>query len=351
VWQWRVAGLDSRFSHLDQVTGWWNGVAAGDFDNDGRLDLIASNWGRNTPANEFIRDGWRCYYADFAGRGTTEIIEAIYERDHRRVAPWRDLDTLARALPRLYERFSTRAAFSEASVGQIFGDNLARATELRVNWLDSTLLLNRGDHFEGRALPAEAQWAPAFAVCVADADGDGREDAFLSQNFFAMPDSAARLDAGRGLWLRGDGRGGLVPLSGAESGVLVHGEQRGAALCDFDADGRVDLAVSQNGERTKLFRNERAAPGLRVRLRGPAGNASGLGAVLRWGAGPARELHAGSGYWSQDASTVVLARPKRATGLSIRWPGGRVTSSEVPADVPEVVIDTEGQVLTPARRQ
>jgi hypothetical protein len=33
-----------------------------------------------------------------------------------------------------------------------------------------------------------------------------------------------------------------------------------------------------------------------------------------------RELHAGSGYWSMDAVTTVLALPANATELSIRWP-------------------------------
>jgi len=45
--------------------------------------------------------------------------------------------------------------------------------------------LNHGDHFEAIPLPAEAQLAPAFAVLLGDFDGDGAEDVFLSQNFFA----------------------------------------------------------------------------------------------------------------------------------------------------------------------
>ena len=33
---------------LGKYYGWWNGVTAGDFDGDGKMDIIASNWGRNT---------------------------------------------------------------------------------------------------------------------------------------------------------------------------------------------------------------------------------------------------------------------------------------------------------------
>ncbi|PYK97263.1 MAG: hypothetical protein DME19_16945 [Verrucomicrobia bacterium] len=94
----------------------------------------------------------------------------------------------------------------------------------------------------------------------------------------------------------------MSAVSGQESGVKVYGEQRGAALCDYDGDGRVDLVVTQNGAQTKLYHNVGARPGLRVRLKGPAGNPRGIGAQLRlmFGPrpGPVRELHAGSGYWS-----------------------------------------------------
>src|SRR6266480_3005192 len=211
---------------------------------------------------------------------------------------------------------------------------------VEVNTLASMVFLNRGDHFEGRALPAEAQWAPAFAVCVGDYDGDGKEDVFLSQNFFAMNAESSRSDAGRGLWLKGDGKGNLQAVRGQESGVKVYGEQRGAALCDYDGDGRVDLVVTQNGAETKVYHNVGGKPGLRVRLKGPAGNPRGIGAQLRlmFGqrAGAVRELHAGSGYWSQDSAVQVLGTPESPTRIWIRWPGGKSTTSPIPAEAKEL---------------
>jgi hypothetical protein len=209
------------------------------------------------------------------------------------------------------------------------------------------IFLNRGDHFEARPLPAQAQWAPVFGISVADFNGDGNEDAFLAQNFFATTPDASRCDAGRGLLLKGDGKGGFVALSAAQSGIAIYGEQRGAGVCDYDADGRADLAVAQNGAQTKLYRNAAGKPGLRVRLVGAAGNPTGVGASIRVGDGSrwsaAREVHAGSGYSSQDSAVQVLCGEPRSH-VAVRWPGGKEITYAVPGDVREVSLTMDGRI-------
>ncbi len=343
-------GQKSPPAKLSQLSGWWNGVAAGDFDNDGRLDFVASNWGGNTRYERWRPAPLRLYYGDFEQDGLIELLEARFVPELNGYAPERALDTVTRGLPRLAERFRTHEAWAKARIEEVLGDwgSLARTHE--ANWLETTLFLNRGDHFEVHALPPEAQFAPAFAVCVGDADGDGNEDLFLSQNFFDVDLDTSRSDAGRGLWLRGDGRGGFIPVRGQNSGILIYGEQRGAALADFDQDGRVDLVVAQNNAPTKLFRNLDAKPGLRVRLVGPPGNPSGLGAAVRlrfgerWG--PLRELHGGGGYWSQDSPEQVMGAPEPPTSIQVRWPGARLVEGPLPAGCREVRVRIGGEVET-----
>ncbi len=327
---------------LNELTGWWTGVAAGDFDEDGRMDFIAANWGGNTPRQSFIAQGWRLHFGDFAGRGGVELVEGLYDSAHRRVSPWRDLESLSGVMPWLRERYADHAAFSIASVGEILGDRFKNARALRIDHGETMLFLNRGDSFEVRALPDEAQWSPAFGVVAGDFDGDAHEDVFLAQNFFGVDGETTRYDAGRGLLLLGDGRGGFRAQSSGASGIRIDGEQRGAAASDFDGDGRLDLVVSQNNAATVLLRNTQAKPGVRVRLEGSPGNQHGFGAVLRWldadgkFLGAAHEVHGGSGWWSLDGAVSILARPAGAVKISVRWPGGKTSVQAVAADAKEV---------------
>jgi hypothetical protein len=125
---------------------------------------------------------------------------------------------------------------------------------------------------------------------------------------------------------------------------------RGAASCDFNQDGKMDLAVAQNGGETKLFQNLSLHDGIRIRLKGPPQNPHGFGASIRIKEddqfGPATEIHAGSGYWSQDSPIPVLfpSSGKSKKQLDVRWPGGTVTRVEFTGLPGELKVSISGSL-------
>jgi len=330
---------------LDQDLGWWSGVTTGDFDADGKLDIVAGNFGLNSPYRPSREAPVRLFYGDFDQNTTTDLFESYDEPTLAgQPVPRHDRTLLQDAMPFLRIRFPRHEDYARATVRDILGPLFEQASMLSSSQLASVIWFNRGDHFELKPLPPEAQFAPVFGINVADFDGNGTEDLFLAQNFFATSKTLPRLDAGRGLLLLGDGSGGFLPQRGQDSGILVYGEQRGSAVSDFDGDGRTDLVVTQNGNQTRLLRNLSGKPGVRVHLRGSPANPLAIGAVVRpwYGTRPgaARELRAGGGYLSQDSLVPVFAAG--VTRLEIRWPGGTRTECTVPGGAADVSVTREG---------
>ncbi|MEX1184379.1 MAG: FG-GAP-like repeat-containing protein [Gemmatimonadota bacterium] len=327
---------DTDVAGLAEHTGWWNGIATGDFNNDGRMDFVVTNVGLNTPYRVVDGHPPRMYHDDFNWDGRVDIIEAYFDDESESYVPRRQLHEYESIAAVMLAQVTSHSAFAQAGVDDILTHRAGSTPYREAAVLESAVFINTGDGFALRPLPREAQLAPAFAAVVGDYDSDGAEDIFISQNLFTGRPNLPRMDAGRGLWLRGDGSGRFTAVPGHVSGVRVYGAQRGAALSDFDNDGRVDLVVTQNNAATRLFRNQSPASGVRVRLQGPPANPAAIGSSVRLvydddSRGPRREVQAGSGYWSQSSSTLVLGAPaaRRVTGVEIVWFDGRAAAAAV----------------------
>ncbi len=332
---------------LSEYTGGWNGVAAGDFDGDGRMDFVLSNWGRNSRTDEVLGrpEPERLYFGDFSGGGEVQTVVASLDPVIGKITPWRDRTALTQSVPSLAERAHSFHEYGRLGIEEVLGDRKAAARELQMSTLESMVFLNRGGRYEAHPLPVEAQFSATFGLSVADFDGDGREDLFLAQNFFGTDAETTRLDAGVGLVLLGDGHGGFRALGPLESGISLPGEQRGSAVADYDGDGRVDLVVAQHHGLVQLFRNALGKPGWRVILKGRASNPAGVGCVIRLrdsgGWGPARELHSGGGYWSQDSLISVLGARGEPDAVEVRWPGRPAREYPWPRGQREFRIESE----------
>jgi hypothetical protein len=237
---------------LPAMRGWWYSLGTGDFDGDGRTDIVAGNLGLNHTYTTSAEARFGVYAADFDGNRTTDLI-LTREVDGTEV-PFYGLAVLGRAIDALNVKFPTFESFAGASVRQVFGAAALRdALHYQADTFASVWLRNEGDgRFAASELPALAQIAPVRAILAHDVDGDGHVDLVLAGNTREGEANTPPADAGKGLWLKGDGRGGFSPVSPSASGFLASLDVRNLALVDTP-DGNVVL-VANHGARVQAFR-------------------------------------------------------------------------------------------------
>jgi hypothetical protein len=206
-----------------------NNLAGGsileDFDGDGNLDLMVSNWQLDGPFRFFRNDG----------------------KGH----------------------FVERT--KEAGLGPVLGGLNIQQTDynndgnpdvfiLRGAWLQSeghhpnSLLRNNGDGtFEDVTDEANLlSFHPTQAATWFDYNGDGWLDVFIANETVGKDTNACEL-------FRNNGNGTFTECA-AESGLALIGFFKGVGSGDYDGDGRPDLFLSERDGGNRLIRNAGPAP-------------------------------------------------------------------------------------------
>jgi hypothetical protein len=336
-------------------TGWWNSIAAADFNADGRLDYVVGNLGLNTQYRADPAHPALLFSGDFKGDGTSQLVEAYYEGD--RLYPWRTRRDLGAAIPSILKRFPRTDFYARATLGEILGEEkLAVAQRFAATEFRSGVFLSQPDGtYRFEPLPRLAQIAPAQGLVAGDFDGDGHADIYVVQNSYAPIPAVGRFDGGLSQLLRGDGHGHFTPVPPAASALLVPGDAKALAVLDIDHDGWPDFLVTRNNNTTLAFRNN-GVPGrhsLGLRLRGPAGNPHAIGARLTVeladGSTQTSEVEAGSGYYSQSAAAGFFGYPDSnpPKHLRVRWPSGTTTQHEIPPGTTNLTISAPPTTAQP----
>lgn len=244
-------------SGLSDKSGFWNSLTPGDFDNDGDVDYIAGNLGQNTLLRASPERPVRMYAGDFDNNGFYDAFTSVYFKNPKGQYdeyPYFGWDDMVRQMIGIKKRYVKYAAFGEVTMSEILTEEERnQALKLSVTYCKSSYVENKGNgRFDVRPLPVAAQVAPVFGTLAQDVDGDGNVDAVLVGNDYGSDLVAGRMDAFNGLVLKGDGKGGFVPLTMQQSGFYVPGNAK--ALINWaDAQGHCRLAASENRGPLRVF--------------------------------------------------------------------------------------------------
>jgi hypothetical protein len=174
-------------------------------------------------------------------------------------------------------------------------------------------------------------WHAEFA----DVDNDGRADLFIAKgNVDQMPGLAIQ-DPNNLLMQNADG---TFRETAAIAGVATKERARGAALADFDGDGRLDLVVVNRRAPMELYRNVTPDTGnwLEIALTQPGGNMNAVGATVvveAEGNRQSQQLTVGGGHGGGKALPLHFGLGAAETvTVTVVWPDGQKTSHQADAN-------------------
>ncbi|MCH8023875.1 MAG: VCBS repeat-containing protein [Candidatus Marinimicrobia bacterium] len=239
---------------LQNSHGWWNTVAAADFNQDGFIDLVAGNLGLNSVLKASEDNPVNLFISDFSGNGRPDQILTYYNAG--KSYPMASRDQMLFSIPALEIKYRTYADYAGQSVRDIFPDEqLEAATVRRAAEFASILLMNNGDGtFNSGLLPVEAQFSPLYSILIDDFNKDGYQDMLLGGNFYGVPPDQGRYDAGYGCLLLGDGAGAFTAATLQNSGVAITGEVRQIKSLQT-ATGETVVVVARNNDTVVMFRS------------------------------------------------------------------------------------------------
>jgi hypothetical protein len=352
-----VAGVVTPDLARDSTTV--GGMAVGDADNDGDLDVVLAHYYgpqfylRNDGIDNFV-DATAAVGPEMSNiRGHFSVVMADFNRDG-----WLDMHTAVDANPDFHCRNDGAGGFSDVSVaahttqvgsdmglavGDIENDGDLDIYSTNINF--AILYVNngsdvfgsqandRGVNSWGSGVDISIGWGTAFV----DLDHDTDQDLMLV---------ATGVKPG-GLFVN-DGAG-YFTLGTAGTGLFLAGA--GLTPLDYDHDGDVDLLVTKPSGKPRLFENVSPAltgrHWLHVEARGIVSNRDGVGAWIEAKVGATtmhRPILGGYSFVSgppMDAH-FGLGSASMIDELKITWPSGLVqTYTNVPTDQRILLLERE----------
>lgn len=259
----KLEEITSKSSLSDQH-GWWNSLSAADLDNDGDMDYIAGNFGKNINFQGTAEQPIKLYAKDLDQNGTIDPLISYYLRDSIGVKkeylyhPWQDVTT---QYVGIRKKFNSFGEFGASTLPEMFSDGLLNdATVLSFNYMETSWVENLGNgEFKLHPLPIEAQYGPVYGILQKDLNDDEFIDFLMVGNDFGMEVQQGMADALVGLTMINEGNGRIRNIPLDESHFFVPGDAK-ALVSVITSTNNPLIIASQNNDSLKVFDYKKPNP-------------------------------------------------------------------------------------------
>lgn len=217
--------FEEKQTGLDNYFGWWQSLTAADLDNDGDVDLVLGNLGKNFYLQPDQQNPVKLWIKDF---DQNEVADKIFTR----TLGGKDMPVFTKReitdqIPSLKKLNLKHHEYATKTVQQLFGDGIRDAKVKQVNYAASVIAYNDGKgHFTIKELPQNVQLSSVNAIQVMDVNSDGFKDMVVAGNFFDLLPQFCRLDASYGHVLINDKKGNFMDMPANNTGISLNGQTR-----------------------------------------------------------------------------------------------------------------------------
>ncbi|MEZ2338581.1 VCBS repeat-containing protein [Mucilaginibacter sp. RCC_168] len=210
-------------TEMDQLSGWWQKVVLADVDGDGKIDILAGNYGCNSKLKPTLDNPLKLYLSDLDKNGTIDPIIA-YGIDQKYYT-FLGKGDIEKQVPLIKKKFLYFHDFAGKTVEQLFGDSLNDSKPLKAAFFQSGIFYNKGQgHFEFKAFPSSAQVAPLFGLAAFTAGNN--KGVLAGGNFSGVLPYEGKYDADYGDIMLLNNKKEFINNSVVSSGFLLRGEVR-----------------------------------------------------------------------------------------------------------------------------
>ncbi|MGJ8732573.1 MAG: VCBS repeat-containing protein [Cellulophaga sp.] len=238
-----------------EVSGWWNTIKAGDFDNDGDIDFIVGNQGENSFVCPKVNKPVYVYNQDFDNNGSIDPIVAQYFNDPTKnnvLLPVQTRDDVMKQLVVLKQKYNSYKDFSEPNFETLLDIKDLDKETLKATTFASSYIENLGNNtFKIKKLPESCQLAPINDILIKDIDNDGYLDALLVGNDATSETIYGTTLAIKGVYLKGS-KDGFKVVENSDSGFYVP-HQSNHIIEVHTADKKSLIIATQNNRNTLNF--------------------------------------------------------------------------------------------------
>jgi hypothetical protein len=242
---------------VEEMTGLWGSVVAADFDQDGDMDLVAGNMGKNTLLRANAKQPVDVLHGDVDGNGVYDIFPFVYFQSAAGApvsAPLFGKDDVHKQLNSTRQRWVYYKDYGKITQDDFLTEKeRAKATKLSFTENASLYIENLGEgKFKAHDLPDMAQLSALNGMQILDINADGYLDILFVGNNFANEVAMGRYDASNGGVLLGTGKGFTYAQN---SGMMVPADAK--ALVGIQVGSDLAFVALQNRGPMKVFKPQR----------------------------------------------------------------------------------------------